>query len=1238
MKINFIYPRFEKFLDSVANMKEESRFFTVGKFTCPPALGIPILAAITPPDIDIAFTDDNAGEPLDFEDGSDLYAISSFTPQGTRALEIARMCKERGKKCVMGGMFPSFMPDECLKYADSVCVGEGELIWPQVIEDMRSGKLRPLYKASRPVDMADVPEPRRDLFYGKQSYDWDEDLIQLTRGCYYDCAMCIIPRHMGGRIRFKPIDMAVDEISRLKFENVYLTDDSLFFPQKSVREYAEKFFDAVADSGKKFFVSSTLALNCGVDFIEKAAKAGVRNFYCTMNVDPLSIALLRGDDRGLRARFKDFADTLRGLGIGFFASFGIGRDWDDDSISDRVLELCSYADINTAEFFIFSPYPGSRHWDRLMSQGRITSRQWHKYNGANVVFKPARMSADTLYSQFVNCWKGFYDMNHQRNIAHMEPSVWDKGEISISKSMQKRGVGHEAAITGIGILSPVGCDKESVVQALREGRDGISEASKIDTSRFVGHLCAEVKDFNPSLLMSESEMRTFTDPYLRMAICAARMALRDAGIDLRNIGKKFGMVLATCNAGLNSGEIEYRKKYGDSSARFDLSVSSQSEFYAVAKAMSSALGISGDCWVVNTACSGSTAAIGLAESLIESGDCEIVLVGGADAVALSNYAGFCAIKVVSPNKIAPFSTPEGMNIGEGAAFWIIENMGAALLRRARCYGKVIGHASGADAHHPTQPDPRGDGAFRVMKAASDNAGVNPEDLGCINAHGSGTAANDMAESKGILKFLGSAKLPITSTKSYMGHCMGATGILEATCQLLAMNENFIPATLHNVGLRSGCKVEALDKRLDVSYDCFLSANYAFAGNNAAIVVAKRDFISPLPKSRESGSEKIVISGVGAVSPLGLTVADNLSALNNGVVAIGCPERFHSDSMSGNVRLPSARSLDRRLDLSGMNPISIFATLAAKSALDSSGLKIRRELSDKVGLAMSVSRGSNEAPHMDAVFSSKDRKGNVACFSNVTANSTAGWVSKALELRGANITLTSGSDCGLQAVEFARRQIADGAATAMLAVAADELYAQELCGYSLVGRLYSGEEQKDFRLSCADALKTVMGEGAVAFMLERESDAKTRGAAILGEIMGFGAFQSGGDFLEPDLGGACLKSAVIEALEKSRCAAEDIDLIVFSPFGNAQDKKVLDLATDMFEGVPLITTVFNTGKIETTSAMLSLACALSADRLWPQITGNPDIDGAHLPDMAKRILCISSGFTGNNYALVIGREP
>ena len=125
MKVTFVYPRFEKFLESVSKMEAESKFFTVGKFTCPPSLGIPILASLMPPDVEIAFVDDNAGEKIDFSDGTDLYAVNCFTPQGTRALEIARECRAAGKTVVMGGMFPSFMADECLKVADAVCVGEG---------------------------------------------------------------------------------------------------------------------------------------------------------------------------------------------------------------------------------------------------------------------------------------------------------------------------------------------------------------------------------------------------------------------------------------------------------------------------------------------------------------------------------------------------------------------------------------------------------------------------------------------------------------------------------------------------------------------------------------------------------------------------------------------------------------------------------------------------------------------------------------------------------------------------------------------------------------------------------------------------------------------------------------------------------------------------------------------------------------------------------------------------------
>ena len=128
MKVTFVYPKFEKFLESVEKMSSEREFFTVGKFTCPPSLGIPILASVTPGDVEINFVDDNAGEKIDFDDGTDIYAINSFTPQGTRALEIAAECKARGKTVVAGGMFPSFMSEEFSGLVDSVCIGEGEYL------------------------------------------------------------------------------------------------------------------------------------------------------------------------------------------------------------------------------------------------------------------------------------------------------------------------------------------------------------------------------------------------------------------------------------------------------------------------------------------------------------------------------------------------------------------------------------------------------------------------------------------------------------------------------------------------------------------------------------------------------------------------------------------------------------------------------------------------------------------------------------------------------------------------------------------------------------------------------------------------------------------------------------------------------------------------------------------------------------------------------------------------------
>ncbi len=795
-----------------------------------------------------------------------------------------------------------------------------------------------------------------------------------------------------------------------------------------------------------------------------------------------------------------------------------------------------------------------------------------------------------------------------------------------------------AFITGIGIISPIGCDCESVLKSLREKRDGIGEATKIDASPFASKICGEVRDFDCASNMSAEELETFSDPFIRLAINAARLAAGDASIS--SFPKRTAMVLATCNAGMNSGEKEYIRIYENPAERFDYSVSLQSEFYALVKAMAGAMKIDGECFMVNTVCSGSTAAIGLAERLIESGKFDCVLVGGADAMSLANYAGFSAIKVVSPEKIAPFSTPVGMNIGEGAAFWIVESDALAKSRGARSYGKIIGNATTGDAHHPTQPDPRGDGAFRTMRNALANSGASIESLGCINAHGSGTAANDKAESKGVVKFLGGEHIPVTSTKSYTGHCMGATGIIETTCQLLSMNDNFIPPTLRNVGARAGCEIEAVGgDGIEKSYDCFLSANYAFAGNNAAVVVAKTDFQDYEKKSKIE-KPRVVITGVGAITSLGLGVDSNVEALAKGDYGISKIERFESDRWAGMVELPNLRSLDRRVDFSGMNRISTYATIAAKLAFDDASFAVRRDNSEDVGIAVSTCRGSSESEHMVGVFSDKTRRGDIGCFSNVTANSTAGWVSKALEIKGANITLTSGQNSGLQTLAYAADVIRDGAAKQLVAIAADELYKQMLDGYEEIGNVHSGKVETSFALNYSSYYKTVFGEGASATFIEDYNSASTRGAKILGEILAYNSTTDVIDFLSPNLDSDGLERATLSALDEAKLSPSEIDLIVWSPRGCAQDAAVISVRDKIFGRIPMFATSLHTGYIETASTLHSLICALKAlDKnipLWRQRTGLASFDDIAMPTNPKRILCLASSHIGNNYAMIIGR--
>jgi 3-oxoacyl-[acyl-carrier-protein] synthase II len=1245
VKIVLVYPRFEKFLKNNPDLDAGLVDYFLGDFTTPPSLGIPILASLTPPEHEVVFIDDNNGDPLDFTIDADLIGINCFTPQATRAFEIADGFRAHGKKVIMGGFFPSFMVDECLKHADSVNVGECEPTWHQILIDTAAGQLKKVYKGGCSYDVSKLKTPKREIFYCKETYDWDEDLVQVTRGCMYNCAMCAIPAHMGSKMRFRPIEDVVREVSQLKYENVYLADDTLFFPQKKMVDYSRALLEALIPVKKKYFVASTMALNTDKDFLDLMSRAGVKNFYCTMNVDPVSIKALAGS-KPEQQQLVDLVKMLEDRDIRFFGSCALGRDWDDVSIADKILDLYDKAGIHTAEFFLFTPYPGSVHWDRLVRQGRIIDYNWSHYNGAHVVTRPASMSADELYGQFVKVWNEFFRKQKKAHAASLEPATWKDGKKSIGKPLERQGVRGQAVVTGIGVLSPIGNDCATITNALKNGKSGIAPITRFDASNFRTNLCGEIKNFNPHDQLSTEEIEKYDDLYLQYAISTARIAIKEAGVsfDPSQSRSDVALVLGTCNGGLLSAEEEYKWIQDKSRKPFTEKMNLMAQYYGFGKAMAHALGITGEVWIVTTACSSTTGALGLAQLLINRGYYKKVIVGGSDSLCLANMSGFNGLKAVSTSQIAPFSVPVGLNIGEASAFWVVEEMEQALLRHAKCLGKLTGHATTCDAYHPTSPDPRGEGVYRTLKTALEDSGIPLTEIGCINAHGTGTEANDRAETKGISRFIGSEAVPVTGTKSFFGHCMGTTGILEATCNLLAMNAGFLPPTVNYTDQRPGCTLDYIPNvAREKKYNAFISANYAFGGNNAATVISSWNY--PVSQ-RKTAAERVVITSGGAVSCLGLTLEKNLEALVNGTTGIAAVDRLGltdvKSKMAGLVSLFKASDIDRRLDFTGMNHISKMAVAAAVDALNRADFKVRSKNTEDIGVVMGVCNGPPESDHMNSVFSTSDFAPDINNFSNITANSTAGWVAGALALKGVNMTLSPGHHAGLQSLAYAYEMLLDNRAKAVIAAASDEVYRQTYFNYDLIGYLYSGDEEQNYKVRLTDPKRKVLGEGAAALVLETLSAAKERSAPILGEVLGYGMAMDLDSFDTQCMGSQGLQNAITTALVRSGVPAEQIDGVIWAPQGNSQDSKILTALENipsMRTGeIPLLTNTFNTGYIESTSILMSTALVLESLRngfgFWPQKTGLEYIDKRALKNKPHYLLSVGSSDVGYNFAVVL----
>jgi radical SAM superfamily enzyme YgiQ (UPF0313 family) len=411
-KILFVYPRFQRHADAHPELRQH---VPMNEYLGSPSLGIASIAAATPAGWEVEFRDDRL-EAADRPTDASVVALSFFTPAATRGMQLADYFRAQGKVVVAGGIFPTAMPDVVQPHVDAVVVGEGEAAWPQILEDAVRGELKPRYQAEIAC-LDNQPLPRVDLYIGQERaglFEPDDYPLQLSRGCPMKCEACILPVSMTKHLRTFPDEHVFGQLDALmaRGKRACLTEDTSWLPG-AARRGLESLIDHVLETGQQMSISYVgismpMILATPRRLLEKARAAGVDMFYLVGGFDPITRKAFTGkDDRALERAYKAIA-LCHELDIEPYTSFLIGNDADDLDTADRMLEFANTANIAKAEFAIATPYPGTPRWDQLVAEDRILTREWHLYNDANVVFKPAQMSPEQLLEAYIRLWKDFY--------------------------------------------------------------------------------------------------------------------------------------------------------------------------------------------------------------------------------------------------------------------------------------------------------------------------------------------------------------------------------------------------------------------------------------------------------------------------------------------------------------------------------------------------------------------------------------------------------------------------------------------------------------------------------------------------------------------------------------------------------------------------------------------------------------------------------------------------------------
>ncbi len=699
------------------------------------------------------------------------------------------------------------------------------------------------------------------------------------------------------------------------------------------------------------------------------------------------------------------------------------------------------------------------------------------------------------------------------------------------------GQSHEAVVIGMGAFSPLGRNCIEMRQALLESRDSIAKVTHFDACRFIGELASSFGDDVPVEI--DAHARSWMDRATLLTVEAYREAIRQAGVDVRDLDpERVGVCLGSSHSGLvrteELAQHVLRKQWERIRPRI-VAATLVSHCTSIIKRMS---GARGRVMTISSACASSNTAVGIGADLIRRGELDLVVAGGSDTVSLSVMAGFNALRVISRDKTAPFSNPAGLNLGEGAGIVVLKRGDLEMPGCGPPLAAVLGYGLSGDAWHATAPDPEGIGCEQAMIAALEDGGLAAADVDYVNAHGTGTEANDAAESRSLRRLFGDTT-PISSIKSFIGHTLGASGVLELVASLLLAGDGVVPHGLRMDAVREGCA--PLDYVRNVPRKgrpgVIMVNNFGFGGNNSSLIVrADRDRVSRRP--RPVRRDAVVVTGAGVMSAAGAGVARFRAALEAGHPLA----RKDPESGIGAAYCPGLRFTHPDLKrFARTAPATRYAVAALGEALG--GNRAFYDHDPRSGLIAGVVFAAQKPTekYMESVLADP-ALANAHYFPMTTMNATGSACSLAFGITGYTATL-----CGAAAgLAYAADLACNGRQDRVALVSADELSPRLLKIYRSAGVVRGADDRRCGRAGA-------LGEFAAALALERATAARNRGLRPVARLAGWAHFQDPVD-LSVARDGSGLRRAIVAAQRMAGITSAQVGLVSLLDRGVAPTRR------------------------------------------------------------------------------------